>query len=97
MVTVLKLQLCRCRHFQHWLWVLFLSELLSGDGGMLMNFKSMAILLVLFSVTSCVRVETGNVMPTMGEQVIDLVKAKEIGAITEEEFKKARLRLLAAF
>lgn len=64
---------------------------------MLMNFKLVAIILVLLSVSSCVRVETGNMAPTIGKQVIDLVKAKEIGAITEEEFQKARLRLLAAF
>lgn len=55
------------------------------------------MLLALLSLSGCVRVETGRVAPTIGKQVIDLVNAKELGAISEEEFRKARLKLLAAF
>ena len=64
---------------------------------MLMNFRLIVLLLALLSLSGCVRVESGRVAPTIGKQVIDLVNAKELGAISEEEFRKARLRLLAAF
>ena len=55
------------------------------------------MLLALLSLVGCVRIETGSVAPIIGKQAIDLVNAKELGAISEEEFRKARLRLLAAF
>ncbi|MDG1205020.1 MAG: hypothetical protein P8N51_06575 [Pseudomonadales bacterium] len=62
-----------------------------------MNCRIMLVLVALLTLSSCVRVESGSVAPTIGTQVIDLVKAKELGAISEEEFRKARLRVLAAF
>ena len=68
-----------------------------GDGAMLMNYRIILMLVTLLTLSSCVRVQTGSIAPTIGRQVIDLVKAKELGAISEEEFRKARLRVLAAF
>ena len=54
------------------------------------------VLAVLLN-TGCVRVETGDSRPTIGEQIVDLVKAREIGAISEEEFHQMRRRVMSTF
>ena len=60
-----------------------------------MKFKRLLFSLVLVGLAcSCVRVETGDVEPTIGEQMIDLVRAREVEAISDEEFKKMRRKVL---
>ena len=47
-------------------------------------------------MTGRVRVETGDSHPRLGDQLIDLVKAREPGAVTTEEFDSLRRQVLAS-
>jgi hypothetical protein len=62
--------------------------------------KIIGILLVailLASMTSCIAVGSGgekiNNQPTIGQQLIDLQKAKDEGAITQEEYEELKDKL----
>jgi len=62
--------------------------------------KSRRLLLLLFLTgavltTGCVRVDVGDEMPTIGEELVELQQAKHLGAITDEEFKRLRKAVLA--
>ena len=59
-----------------------------------MKFKIILLLVVL--CTGCVRVDTGDVIPTLGEQIMDLAKARESGVISDEEFRSMKRRLFAS-
>ena len=66
-----------------------------GNPGMRANQMRALVMIALLGVSAgCVRV-THNTTPTFGEQITDLVKAKQSGAITEEEFKRLRQQVLA--
>ncbi|MBD3647781.1 MAG: hypothetical protein HUJ31_10090 [Pseudomonadales bacterium] len=58
-----------------------------------------ALLLLAFVVTGCVRVDIGDRkdMPTLGEEMVDLYKAREAGAISESEYQVTRKQLLSIF
>ena len=59
------------------------------------QLKKVSLLLLLIAVvSSCVRVETGTSAPTVGEEIIDQVKARQAGAIDDEEFDEAKKRIL---
>ena len=47
--------------------------------------SSALILLVAVLATGCVRVDIGDNLPTLGEQLQDLDNAKELGLVDEEE------------
>ena len=55
------------------------------------------LLILLAAATSCVRVDTGAKMPTMGSELIDLSRAKEMGKLTDKEFDELRRKVLASF
>ncbi|MBL4679480.1 MAG: hypothetical protein JKY88_02005 [Pseudomonadales bacterium] len=61
------------------------------------RIKIILMILLIQGASACVRVDTGTNMPTIGDQIIDLVKAKNMGVITEEEFKQLRGMALASF
>jgi hypothetical protein len=55
----------------------------------------LGLLLVLaLSLSGCVRVDAGSPAPTLGEQIMDLAKARERGVITQDEFAQLRRELL---
>lgn len=55
------------------------------------------IALLLLSVAGCVKVDTGSSTPTMGSEIIDLSRAKELGKLTEQEYQELRRKVLASF
>jgi hypothetical protein len=52
------------------------------------------LLLVTLNLGGCVRVDSGSPAPTLGEQIMDLAKARERGVITQDEFALLRRELL---
>jgi len=52
------------------------------------------LLALTLNLSGCVRVDTGSPVPTLGEQIMDLAKAHERGAISQEEFARLRIELL---
>lgn len=60
-----------------------------------MKFRIVAILAAVLLLGGCVRVDIGDHLPTLGEQIIDLYKAKELGAISEAEFRRLLIELTA--
>ena len=68
-----------------------------------MKQLSITLLIILSTIilfTGCANLQIGggsetiNKEPTVGQQLIDLEKAKEAGAITEAEFKAEKIRLM---
>jgi hypothetical protein len=63
-----------------------------------MKFSSLALILILsaliLSTSGCVRINTGNNIPTFGKQIVDLVDAHQSGVITTEEYNELRKRLM---
>ena len=53
--------------------------------------RTVFILLVIISLTSCIAVGSGGEkvhnLPTVGQQLIDLQKARDEGAITAKEYE----------
>ena len=61
--------------------------------------KKISILLLMFFITSCslLDVESSDVTnnyTTVGQELIDLKKAYDEGALTEEEYNKLRQEIL---
>ena len=61
--------------------------------------KKLSILLLMFFITSCslLDVESSDVTnnyTTVGQELIDLKKAYDEGALTEEEYNKLRQEIL---
>lgn len=46
-------------------------------------------------MTGCVRVDVGDNLPTVGEELVDLQQAHALGAVSEEEFRNLRRAILA--
>ena len=62
-----------------------------------MKFSGLALILILaliLTTAGCVRVYTGNNMPTFGNQIVDLVDARQSGVISTEEYNELRKRLM---
>ena len=55
------------------------------------------IALLLLSGTACVKVDTSAKSPTIGSEIIDLSRAKAIGALTDQEYQELRRKVLASF
>ena len=53
-------------------------------------------LLIVLCLSGCVRVDIGEHAPTIGEQLMDLYQAHEIGAVTDAEFARIRNELIRA-
>lgn len=58
--------------------------------------KTWAVLSAVVLLHGCVRVDIGEHAPTLGDQLIDLYEAREMGAITQAEFEDLRRRLVRA-
>ncbi len=58
------------------------------------------IMLLIASMASCIAVGSGgekiNNLPTLGQQLIDLQKAKDEGAITLQEYEELKIKLKKA-
>mgnify|MGYP001545212363 CR=1 FL=1 len=58
------------------------------------NIRIVFILLVIISLTSCIAVGKGGKQvhnqPTVGQQFIDLQKARDEGAITSKEYEELK-------
>jgi hypothetical protein len=52
------------------------------------------LLALTLNLSGCVRVDTGSPVPTLGEQLLDLAKARERGVISDDEFARLRVELL---
>jgi len=52
------------------------------------------MLALTLNLTGCVRVDAGSPAPTLGEQIMDLAKARDRGVISAEEFARLRVELL---
>ena len=53
--------------------------------------------LMVLSLASCIKVDTGAHAPTVGAELIDLSKAKSLGELSEAEFAELRKKVLASF
>lgn len=68
-----------------------------------MKKKCLNILLVMFivSTVACIGIQDGGEgsgnSPTLGQELIDLMKARDIGAISHEEFKSLKAMLVAQY
>ena len=55
------------------------------------------VIAVLTTMTSCLAIGTGGKKiddkPTLGQELLDLQKAKEAGAISQEEYKELKEKL----
>ena len=60
------------------------------------SLRLVAPLLVVAVVSGCVRVDIGTHAPTLGEELIELYKAKQAGAISDPEFESLRHALMLA-
>lgn len=58
--------------------------------------RLLAPILAMAVVSGCVRVDIGTHAPTLGEELIELYKAKQAGAITDLEFESLRHALILA-
>ena len=61
------------------------------------NIKLVLVLSLLTLMQGCIRVDTGTTVPTIGDQIIDLARAKQSGLISEEEFRQLKRKALASF
>jgi len=57
--------------------------------------RTMALIVILLAA-GCVRIDVGEKTssPTLGEQMIDLYKARQAGAVSESEYEETRKKLL---
>ncbi|MEX0942139.1 MAG: SHOCT domain-containing protein [Pseudomonadales bacterium] len=53
-------------------------------------------IVIVLLLQGCVRVDIGEHAPTLGDQLLDLYEARELGAITEAEFERLRRRLVSS-
>lgn len=61
------------------------------------NFKIVLMVLLIHGASACVQIDTSTDIPTIGDQMVDLDNAKNLGIITEEEFEQLRRMALASF
>ncbi len=61
------------------------------------KLKVIAVCLLILLTQSCIKVNTGTTVPTLGEELIDLGKAKQLGELTDQEFRELRRKVLASF
>ena len=59
--------------------------------------RGLLVVLMTLGLASCIKVDTGTRKPTMGSELIDLTRAREMGKVTDEEFQELRRKVLASF
>jgi hypothetical protein len=65
--------------------------------GLQLIVRVLLLAILNFGLAGCIKVDTGTRAPTMGAELIDLVRAKESGTISDQEFKTMRRKVLASF
>ena len=55
------------------------------------------VLLLLMALGGCVRIDIGDTVPTLGEELMSLERARAAGIVTEEELSSLRLAVLARY
>ena len=55
------------------------------------------LVLMVLGTSSCIKVDTSTTAPTLGEELIDLSRAKSLGELSDEEFAELRKKVLASF
>ncbi len=58
---------------------------------------AMLFVVLALAMGGCVRIDIGDTVPTLGEELIDLQNAKDLGALTEEELASLRRMVLARY
>ena len=62
---------------------------------------ALTLAIVLITAVSCIGIHDGSeppgTAPTLGQELIDLKKAKDAGAITYEEYKELKIKLVAQY
>lgn len=62
------------------------------------TYRTLALVLVLLTMVSCIGIHDGNEpsgkSPTLGQELIDLMKARDVGAITMAEYKELKATLI---
>ena len=62
-----------------------------------MKSRLLIAAMLIALVSGCVRIEVGGARkPTLGSQIIDLYRAEQAGAITEQQFRSLSAQLFAA-
>ncbi|MFT7685629.1 MAG: hypothetical protein ACI9FB_000972 [Candidatus Azotimanducaceae bacterium] len=61
------------------------------------NPQHLILVLAVLMTSACIQVDTGSKIPTIGDQIVDLVKANKLGVISDEEFRQLRTKALASF
>lgn len=61
------------------------------------KLKLIAACALVLLMQSCIKVNTGTTVPTLGEQLIDLGRAKQLGELSDKEFAELRRKALASF
>ena len=60
-----------------------------------MKSSLLALCLLTMLMGGCVRVDIGDTVPTVGEELIQLEQARQLGALSEEEFRQLRLAVVS--
>ena len=59
---------------------------------------SLTLAIVLMTAVSCIGIHDGSdpsgAAPTLGQELIDLKKAKDAGAISNQEYKELKIKLV---
>ena len=62
---------------------------------------ALSLAIILMTVISCIGIHDGGeppkTSPTLGQELIDLKKAKDDGAITYEEYKELKIKLVEQY
>ncbi len=61
------------------------------------KFRFGVMLLLLLSSAACVKVDTSSKTPTIGSEIIDLSRARELGKLSDREYQELRRKVLASF
>jgi len=61
-----------------------------------MNCRSLLLAaLAAAAVSGCVRIDIGDESPTIGQELVDLERARDVGTITEAEFDRLRKTIVS--
>ena len=64
------------------------------------SISAILIIVVLFSLSSCIGVDGGehrDIQTTLGEELMDLQDARDCGAISEEEYSDLKAKLKSRY
>ena len=62
-----------------------------------MKFRLLIVAVLVALVSGCVRIDIGGAhKPTLGSQLMDLYRAEQAGAITDQQYRSLSAQLFAA-